>query len=81
MLPVAETSVLSETEHNLVNRHVDAVSNTSSTVSHISTAYNIDETASNLPPAPSLDPGQMEARSPYCHIVCPAKEFQLSRWR
>ncbi|KAF5687282.1 meiosis-specific serine threonine kinase mek1 [Fusarium circinatum] len=80
-LPVAETMVLSETEFTLASRLVDTVSNNSSAVSRISTAYNIDETASNLPPAPSLAPGEMEARCPYCHLVCPAKEFQHSRWR
>ncbi|KAF5599301.1 meiosis-specific serine threonine kinase mek1 [Fusarium pseudoanthophilum] len=78
---VAETSALSNTEHTLVGRDLDAVSNTRSTVSRVSTAYNIDETASYLPPAPPLDPGQLEARCPYCHIVYPAKEFQHSRWR
>lgn len=80
-LHVAETSVLSNTEHTLVNRDLDAVTNTRSTVTRISTAYGIEETSSYLPPAPVLDPGQLEARCPYCHIVCPAKEFQHNRWR
>ncbi|KAF5622972.1 meiosis-specific serine threonine kinase mek1 [Fusarium sp. NRRL 52700] len=80
-LHVADTSAFSNTEHTLVNRDLDAVSHTRSTISRISTAYNIDETASHLPPAPVLDRGQLEARCPYCHIVCPAKEFQHSRWR
>ncbi|EWG41668.1 hypothetical protein FVEG_03739 [Fusarium verticillioides 7600] len=80
-LPVAESTVLSETKFTLRGRHTDTVSNNSSAASRISTAYNIDETASNLPPAPLLAPNETEARCPYCHLVCPAREFQQSRWR
>lgn len=80
-LLAAETTVVSETELTLANRHADTVSNRSSAVSRISTAYNIDETASNLPPAPSLVPSEKEAKCPYCHLICPAREFQHSRWR
>ncbi|KAF5649490.1 meiosis-specific serine threonine kinase mek1 [Fusarium tjaetaba] len=79
ILPVAESTVLSETEFSLRGRHTDTVSNNSSATSRISTAYNIDETASNLPPAPPLSLNETEARCPYCHLVCPARELQHSR--
>ncbi|KAF5592110.1 ankyrin repeat [Fusarium pseudocircinatum] len=81
ILPVAESTVLSETEFTLRGRHSDTVSNNSSAAFRISTAYNTDETASNLPPAPPLAAGETEALCPYCYLVCPAREFQHSRWR
>ncbi|KAF4948907.1 hypothetical protein FGADI_9191 [Fusarium gaditjirri] len=73
----SETLALSETEFTLPRRHVDTVSNNGSTVSRISTAYNIDETVSSLPPAPTLAPDEMEARCPYCHLL--SHEAQIHR--
>lgn len=76
----AVRTALSGTEATMY-RGDDVDLDAGSVVSYASTAFDTDGVCSELPPPPSLKPGQMEFVCSVCHVLCPARDAKGTRWR
>jgi hypothetical protein len=74
-------TILSETEGTKYNSKLDDDIGTQSVVSYVSTAYNVDGAAADLPPPPWTQPEQTEFTCPYCCVVCPLRYKSGRSWR
>ncbi|KAF6839586.1 ankyrin repeat protein [Colletotrichum plurivorum] len=75
----ARRTLLSGTEATIYHQRSDD-NDTVSTVSYSSTAFDVEGNYNEIPPPPSLAPGQHEFVCPYCHVLCPAKDARHKHW-